>query len=157
MKWPDVMYGEGLLAVTAKLKGGKMRYVPLLPEVADELRRYPAVISDDLIFPPRKGALGKRRRLEGSFEDLLKRARIRNFRFRDLRPTFAPWCGERQGDVPSYVRYRCAGRRPDSETDHLANMAFGKRKTLHEFGPHSRGVPKKRESRTRHSNESPQL
>src|SRR6185437_958274 len=41
--WSDVLYGEGLLAVRAKLKGGKMRYVPLLPELALELRRYPAM------------------------------------------------------------------------------------------------------------------
>ena len=72
LRWPDVMYAEGLLAVRAKLKGGKMRYVPLLPEVAGELRRYPVVISDDRVFPPRKGAYGNRRRLEGSFEDLLR-------------------------------------------------------------------------------------
>jgi len=74
LRWPDVMYAEGLLAVRAKLKGGKMRYVPLLPEVAGELRRYPVVISDDRVFPPRKGAYGNRRRLEGSFEDLLRLA-----------------------------------------------------------------------------------
>ena len=89
LRWPDVMYDEGLLAVRAKLKGGKMRYVPLLPEVAGELRHYPAVISDDRIFPPRRGAEGKRRRLEASFEDLLKRAKISDFRFHDLRHTFA--------------------------------------------------------------------
>jgi hypothetical protein len=46
------MYGEGLLAVRAKLKGGKMRYIPMLPELAGELRRYPAVIGEDRIFPP---------------------------------------------------------------------------------------------------------
>jgi integrase len=34
LRWSDVMYGEGLLAVRAKLKGGKMRYVPMLPELA---------------------------------------------------------------------------------------------------------------------------
>ncbi len=99
VRWPDVLYDEGLLAVRAKLKGGKMRYVPLLPEVASELRRYPVVISDDLIFPPRKGAHGKRRRLEGSFEDLLKRAKIRNFRFHDLRHTFASWYMMNGGDL----------------------------------------------------------
>jgi len=27
--WSDVVYNEGLLAVRAKLKGGKMRYVPM--------------------------------------------------------------------------------------------------------------------------------
>jgi integrase len=66
LRWPDVMYAEGLVAVRAKLKGGKMRYVPLLPEIATELKRYPVVISDDRIFPPRKGARGVRRRLEDS-------------------------------------------------------------------------------------------
>lgn len=49
------MYAEGLLAVRAKLKGGKMRYVSLLPEVAGELKRYQIVISDERIFPPQKG------------------------------------------------------------------------------------------------------
>jgi len=35
----DVMYDEGLLAVRAKVKGGKMRYVPMSPELAAEIRR----------------------------------------------------------------------------------------------------------------------
>jgi integrase len=99
LRWPDVMYDEGLLAVRAKLKGGKMRYVPLLPEVASDLRQFPEDISDDRLFPPRKGAEGKRRRLEGSFEDLLNRARISNFRFHDLRHTFASWYMMNGGDL----------------------------------------------------------
>src|SRR5438552_5873684 len=36
LRWSDVMYNEGLLAVRAKLKGGKMRYVPMLPELAED-------------------------------------------------------------------------------------------------------------------------
>ncbi len=36
LSWSDVMYNEGLAAVRAKLKGGKMRYVPMLPELASE-------------------------------------------------------------------------------------------------------------------------
>ena len=56
LSWSDVMYNEGLLAVRAKLKGGKMRYVPMLPELAGELRRFPAVIGEDRIFPPKPGA-----------------------------------------------------------------------------------------------------
>lgn len=99
LHWPDVLYGESLLAVRAKLKGGKMRYVPLLPEVAAELKHYPVVISDSRVFPPRKGASGARRRLEGSFEDLLRRAKIRNFRFHDLRHTFASWYMMNGGDL----------------------------------------------------------
>jgi integrase len=97
LRWSDVMYREGLIAVTAKLKGGKMRYVPMLPEVAEEFRSYS--VHGGQIFPPRKGAKGERRRLEGSFEDLLKRAKIRNFRFHDLRHTFASWFMMNGGDL----------------------------------------------------------
>ena len=99
LRWPDVLHDEGLLAVRAKLKGGKMRYVPLLPEVASDLRHYPPETSDDRLFPPRKGANGNRRRLEGSFEDLLRRARISNSRFHDLRHTSASWYMMNGGDL----------------------------------------------------------
>jgi integrase len=97
--WPDVMYSEGLLAVRAKLKGGKMRYVPMSPELAVEIRRYPAVIGEDRILPPEPGAKSGRQRVEGSFEDLLTRAKIRNFRFHDLRHTFASWYMMKGGDL----------------------------------------------------------
>ena len=97
--WSDVFYSEGLLAVRAKLKGGKMRYVPMSPELASELRRYPVVINEDRILPPKPGAKSGRQRVEGSFEDLLKRARIRDFRFHDLRHTFASWYRMNGGDL----------------------------------------------------------
>jgi site-specific recombinase XerD len=90
---------EILLAVRAKLKGGKMRYVPMLPEVADELRRFPALIAQDRIFPPKSGATSGRQRVEGSFEDLLERAVIKDFRFHDLRHTFASWFMMNGGDL----------------------------------------------------------
>jgi integrase len=110
LRWSDVMYNEGLLAVRMKLKGGKMRYVPMLPELADELRRYMpkaaedkvrfmANRNDDLIFPPKGDAKGGRRRVEASFEDLLRRAEIENFRFHDLRHTFASWYMMNGGDL----------------------------------------------------------
>jgi integrase len=88
LRWSDVMYNEGLIAVRAKLKGGKMRYVPMLIELASELTRFPIVIGEDRIFPPKAGATGERQRVEGSFEDLLERAEIHEFRFHDLRHTF---------------------------------------------------------------------
>ena len=87
--WSDVLYREELIAVRSKLKGGKMRYVPLTPELAEELRRYPAVLGADCIFPPKRGAKGERQRVEGSFEAVLKMAGIEDFRFHDLRHTFA--------------------------------------------------------------------
>ena len=68
MKWADLLYGEGLIAVRAKLKRGKIRYVPMPLELAAELRRYPAVLGEDRIFPPKRGTKGERQRVEGSFE-----------------------------------------------------------------------------------------
>jgi len=97
--WSDVMGSEGLIAVRAKLKGGKMRYVPMPPELAVEIRRYPAVIGEDRILPPEPGAKSGRQRVEGSFEDLLTRANIRDFRFHDLRHTFASWYMMKGGDL----------------------------------------------------------
>jgi integrase len=99
LTWSDVMYGEGLIAVRAKLKHGKMRYVPMLPELAGELRRFPVVIGENLIFPPKPGATSGRQRVEGSFEDVLERAQISDFRFHDLRHTFASWFMMNGGDL----------------------------------------------------------
>jgi integrase len=107
--WPDVMYGEGLIAVRAKLKGGKMRYVPMPSELAWEFQAFSAAAKDDRrlvvatdnhrVFPLKGGTAGVRRRLEGSFDDLLERAGIRDFRFHDLRHTFASWYMMNGGDL----------------------------------------------------------
>jgi len=99
LKWSDVLYREELLAVRAKLKGGKIRYVPMTPELATELRRYPAVIGEQQIFPPKRGAKGERQRVEGSFETILELAGISEFRFHDLRHTFASWYMMNGGDL----------------------------------------------------------
>ncbi len=79
LRWPDVMYREELIAVRAKVMKGKERYVPMTSELAKEIRRYPAVIGEDRIFAPTRGEDRGRPTLEGSFEDLLRRAQIRNF------------------------------------------------------------------------------
>ena len=102
------MYSEGLLAVRAKLKGGKMRYVPMPPELTEELRRYTPPANNVLyiagnnheqVFPPKEGAKGERQRVEGSFEDLLERADIQDFRSHDLRHTFASCYTMNGGDL----------------------------------------------------------
>lgn len=99
LRWPDVMYREGLIAVRAKLKGGRIRYVPMVSEVAQELRRLPVVFGEDRLFPPKKGAKGERQRVEGSFETVLEIAGIEDFRFHDLRHTFASWYMMNGGDL----------------------------------------------------------
>ena len=76
LKWSDILYREELIAVRSKLKGGKMRYVPMPPELATEIKRFPAVLGEDRIFPPKRGASGERQRVEGSFETILSMAGI---------------------------------------------------------------------------------
>ncbi len=99
LRWSDLLSGEGLIAVRAQLKRGKVRYVPLTKELAVELRKYPAVIGEDRIFPPKRGAKGQRQRVEGSFETVLSLAGITDFRFHDLRHTFASWYMMNGGDL----------------------------------------------------------
>lgn len=99
LKWSDVQYREGLIAVRAKLKGGKMRYVPMASELADELRRFPAILGQDRIFPPEPGTKRERQRVDRSFETVLEKAAIEDFRFHDLRHTFASWYMMNGGDL----------------------------------------------------------
>lgn len=121
LDWSDVMYNEGLIAVRAKLKGGKMRYVPMLPELAVELRRYPAVAGTDRLFPPKEDATSGRQRVEGSFEDLLARAQIEDFRFHDLRHTFASWYMMNGGDL--YALAKILGHSNIKMTERYAKLA----------------------------------
>ncbi len=99
LRWTDVLHNERLLAVRSKLKGGRMRYVPMPEELATELRRLPVTLGDDRLFPPKAHATKARQRVEGSFVDLLKRAKIEGFRFHDLRHTFASWYMMNGGDL----------------------------------------------------------
>jgi integrase len=132
LRWSDAMYSEGLLAVRAKLKGGKMRYVPLPPELAGELRRFkpkPAkdnvhfLIANDSerIFPPKQDAKSGRQRVEGSFQDLLDRAGIKGFRFHDLRHTFASWYMMNGGDL--YELAKILGHSNIKMTERYAKLA----------------------------------
>jgi integrase len=99
LTWGDVLYREGLIAVRSKLKGGKIRYVPMTPELASEIQRFPVVLGEARIFPPKRGANGERQRAEGSLETVLDLADIRGFRFHDLRHTFASWFMMNGGDL----------------------------------------------------------
>lgn len=132
LRWSDAMYSEGLLAVSAKLKGGKMRYVPLPPELAGELRRFkPKPANDNVrfliandneqIFPPKHDAKSGRQRVEGSFQDLLHRAGIKDFRFHDLRHTFASWYMMNGGDL--YELAKILGHSNIKMTERYAKLA----------------------------------
>jgi len=99
LTWSDVRYREGLIAVRSKLKGGRIRYVPMTAELAAELRKYPAVLGEQQLFPPRTPTKGERQRVEHSFATILKLAGITNCRFHDLRHTFASWYMMNGGDL----------------------------------------------------------
>src|SRR5262249_34294445 len=89
--WSDLRYAEGLITVRAKLKGGRIRYVPMTPLLAAELRKYPVVLGEESIFPAQLDTKGERQRVEHSFATILGLAGISDFRFHDLRHTFASW------------------------------------------------------------------
>jgi integrase len=99
LSWSDVLYREELIAVRSKLKRGRMRYVPMPAELAAEIKRFPVEMGEDRIFPPKRGAKGERQRVEGSFETILEMAGISNFRFHDLRHSFASWYMMNGGDL----------------------------------------------------------
>jgi integrase len=90
-------------------------------ELAEEIRHYPVVIDNDRIFPPKGGETSKRQRLEGSFEDLLKRAKIRDFWFHDLRHTFASWYMMNGGDL--YELAKLLGHANIKMTERYAKLA----------------------------------
>ena len=120
LTWGDVLYREGLIAVRAKLKGGKIRYVPMTPELAAEIQRFPAVIGEDRIFPPKHGAKGERQRVEGSFETVLDLAGIVDFRFHDLRHSFGSWYMMNGGDL--YALAKTLGHSNIKMTERYAKL-----------------------------------
>ena len=121
LNWSDILYEESLIAVRSKLKGGQFRYAPLTPELAAEFRRCPDVLGKELIFPARRGASGDRRRVEGSFETVLRAAKIEDFRFHDLRHTFASWYMMNGGDL--YELAKILGHSNIKMTERYAKLA----------------------------------
>jgi integrase len=121
LKWSDLLFSEELIAVGAKLKGGKFRYVPLTPELASKLKRYPVVLGEDRIFPPEKGATTTRQRVDKSFETVLDVAGIKDFRFHDLRHTFASWYMMNGGDL--YELAKILGHSNIKMTERYAKLA----------------------------------
>jgi integrase len=136
--WSDILYAEGLIRVNSRLKKSRPRYVPMPLELAEEIRQYPVVISEDQILPPKPGATTGRQRADRSFVNLLKRAKIRDFRFHDLRHTFASWymmCG---GDL--YELSKLLGHSNIKMTERYAKLA---REHIVKTGSVSREIWKK--------------
>ena len=99
LEWSDLLFSEGLIVVRAKLKGGRIRYVPLSPELARELKQFRTTVGEERIFPREPGTKRERQRVDRSFETILTIAGIEGFRFHDLRHTFASWYMMNGGDL----------------------------------------------------------
>jgi len=119
LNWSDVLYREELICVRSKLKRGRVRYVPLTADLAAELKRFPVVIGGDRIFPPKPGA--ESGRVEGRFQTILKMTGIENFRFHDLRHTFASWYIMNGGDL--YELAKILGHSNIKMTERYAKLA----------------------------------
>ncbi len=121
LRWRDLNYREELIAVRAKLKGGKVRYVPMPPELAAEFRKFPAIFGEERIFPPVPGAKRDRQRVDRSFDTILELAGIKEFRFHDLRHTFASWYMMNGGDL--YELAKILGHANIKMTERYAKLA----------------------------------
>ncbi len=119
--WSDLDYGQGLIAVRSRLKNGKTRYVPMSPELAKEFRRFPKVFGEERIFPPKPGTKSGRQRVDRSFKSALKTVGIENFRFHDLRHTFASWYMMNGGDL--YELAKILGHANIKMTERYAKLA----------------------------------
>jgi integrase len=146
LRWRDVdiegstirvraSYSDGALATP---KSGKVRSVPMAPNVAEtltNLRQRPLwTADDDLVFVGRTGTFLDGRALRRRYQDALDRAGLRRLRFHDLRHTFGTrviakadirrvqeWMGH--ADVKTTMRYLHYAPRKDDAA--LVASAFG--------------------------------
>jgi integrase len=100
LRWRDVDFARRHIRVTASYteralstpKSGRARSVPLAPNVAEALARLAqrSLLSadDDLVFPGLGGGYLDASALYRRYKAALKRARLRDLRFHDLRHTF---------------------------------------------------------------------
>jgi integrase len=90
LRWEDVDFAGASLAVRGGgAKSGQTRHVPLNSEAVDVLRRWQAQTGGaaGLAFPGRNG--GRLDNIRSAWESVIAEAKIEDFRFHDLRHTFA--------------------------------------------------------------------
>jgi integrase len=138
LRWRDVDFPGSVIRVRASFaageltspKSGKVRSVPMAPDVAEALarlgRREDFVTDDDLVFPGSAGEYLDGSALRRRYGAALARAGLRPLRFHDLRHTFGTrmiavsdirrvqeWMGH--ADVQTTMRYlHYAPRREDA-------------------------------------------
>jgi len=90
LEWADVDLARKLVTVK-NTKNGEMRYIPVSDALADVLKNRRARNSDNYpyVFGNLSGERYRRFTISHWFSQLVKKAGINNFRFHDLRHTFA--------------------------------------------------------------------
>jgi integrase len=132
LRWGDVDFTAEAVRVRASYSGGhlttpksgKVRAVPMVPQVAQALARLADrplfTDADDLVFPSPTGHYTDSSALRRRFKEALARAGLRQLRFHDLRHTFASlainvgsitevqhWCGHAdQRTTARYMHYK---------------------------------------------------
>lgn len=88
LTWPDINFHKKIITVEGKTsKSGQTRHIPMTDEVFDLLTKWKKQINGDFVFPSKEG-----KRLDNvkkSWAGLLKLAGVQEFRWHDLRHTFA--------------------------------------------------------------------
>ncbi len=136
LRWRDVDFGAHRIRVCGSYAGGrlttpksgKVRSVPLAPDVAAALARLATRVlwtgDDDFVFPGVTGGYLDASALSRRYKAALKRAELRQLRFHDLRHTFGTrmiakadirrvqeWMGH--ADVTTTMKYLHYVERPD--------------------------------------------
>ena len=86
LKWENIYFNNRLIEVV-EAKNNEKRYIPINLTLLDTLINIPRRIDSDYVFCTKKGKPYVD--IKNSFRSALKRASIDNFRFHDLRHTFA--------------------------------------------------------------------
>jgi site-specific recombinase XerD len=133
LEWPAIDFRAKVLTVTGRTaKGAKTRHVPLNAEALDVLRRWRAQGDGaGLVF--RNGEGERIASLKTAWAKLLKDARIKDFRWHDLRHTFASKLVQRGVDLPVVrellghgdfaLTLRYAHLKPGQTADAVARLA----------------------------------
>ena len=89
LRWQDVNFATGVITIP-RSKHGEARHVPMNQVVRETLRTLPSRLRSEYVFASKVGtALNPDNFIHRVFEPALRRAKIEDFRFHDLRHTFA--------------------------------------------------------------------
>ena len=85
LRWPDISFGEKRIILERKMKNNERRILPMNETLSQALKSLLLVNPDsEMVFPDVTGDM-----VGMAFKRACKRAGIKDFRFHDLRHTFA--------------------------------------------------------------------